>query len=344
MPGFFRRPDTLAITVLAQLVRYLEDQGMDWRGMLARAGIDPDSVDDPDGRIPVEAYIAVEAEAVRSSGDPCFGLKVGAYYRPGSWSIADAVLMNCSSLERAMSLAGRYAKLVSYLIRASARFVPGAVELVFSVPARYPPLSPHCYYTFLASLLTMLRGLTGVRLCPLRVALAGPAPDAAARAEFEAFFGCPVEFGQGRYAAAFDPAVGRLKPARPDPAALDRARRLAEAVLAKLEASGSVVDELVPLIASSLAAGGPSLRAAARELGRSPRALQARLAAEGATYRSLLRDCRRRLALEHFAAGRSVEETAFLLGFADQAAFRKAFRAWTGTTPGAARAAARAAS
>lgn len=55
---------------------------------------------------------------------------------------------------------------------------------------------------------------------------------------------------------------------------------------------------------------------------------------EGTSYAQLLDELRHRLAL-HYLDGRrvSVNETAYLLGFSDPAAFSRAFKRWTGSSP-----------
>lgn len=88
-------------------------------------------------------------------------------------------------------------------------------------------------------------------------------------------------------------------------------------------------------IVSHLAGGAPSLDALARALGVSGRTLQRHLAAEGTTHRQLLVDTRHRLALSALAhRSNSVAEVAFALGYEHPGSFIRAFRAWTGQTPG----------
>jgi AraC-like DNA-binding protein len=80
----------------------------------------------------------------------------------------------------------------------------------------------------------------------------------------------------------------------------------------------------------------------ARELGYSRQTLYRRLKAEGVTFERLLDDLRRRLALRYLRdQGLSVKESAYRLGFSDPAAFSRAFKRWTGRSPGGMRAATR---
>jgi AraC-like DNA-binding protein len=72
----------------------------------------------------------------------------------------------------------------------------------------------------------------------------------------------------------------------------------------------------------------------ARSLHMSRRTLQRKLAEADLTYQQLVDDTRRDLALRYVDdAAKSVTEITFLLGFAGQSAFTRAFRRWTGVTP-----------
>ncbi|CAJ92806.1 Transcriptional regulator, AraC-family [Cupriavidus necator] len=80
--------------------------------------------------------------------------------------------------------------------------------------------------------------------------------------------------------------------------------------------------------------GFPTLLATARHLNMTPRTLHRKLMEEGASYREILDDIRRRLAIVHLKANRlTIQEIAFTLGFSDLANFRRAFRRWEGMAP-----------
>jgi AraC-like DNA-binding protein len=74
----------------------------------------------------------------------------------------------------------------------------------------------------------------------------------------------------------------------------------------------------------------------ARELGLSRQTLYRRLKAEGVTFEQIVDRLRHRLALRFVREqGLSVKETAWRLGFSDPAAFSRAFKRWTGSSPSA---------
>jgi AraC-like DNA-binding protein len=80
--------------------------------------------------------------------------------------------------------------------------------------------------------------------------------------------------------------------------------------------------------------GEANIDCIAAKLGMSRQTLFRRLKAEGATFVGVLDELRHKLAL-HYLSGEkvSVNETAYLVGFSDPAAFSRAFKRWTGASP-----------
>jgi len=63
--------------------------------------------------------------------------------------------------------------------------------------------------------------------------------------------------------------------------------------------------------------------------------LQRRLTEQGITFQQLLDEARRELAHHYLLhSSRELNETAYLLGYADANSFFRAFHHWEGTTPG----------
>jgi AraC-like DNA-binding protein len=133
---------------------------------------------------------------------------------------------------------------------------------------------------------------------------AGAGEAAAPRRPFLSFLGEVAKAIEGR-------ASQRGAPPRPSPFQAEVERRIE------------------PLLAS----GPIGIERVARDLGYSRQTLYRRLKAEGITYEQLLDGLRRRLALRFMREGRPVKEAAYRLGFSDPAAFSRAFKRWTGSSP-----------
>jgi AraC-like DNA-binding protein len=126
-----------------------------------------------------------------------------------------------------------------------------------------------------------------------------------------------------------------------DPARRAEARRLADQALQAHEPHETLVRRVEAVIATELTQGPPRLDLVAERLGVHPKALSRRLAAQGVGYKDLLDHVRRHLAYRHLSSPLTLEEVAYRLGYSEAAAFTRAFRRWTGTSPGAYRAAKR---
>jgi AraC-like DNA-binding protein len=72
----------------------------------------------------------------------------------------------------------------------------------------------------------------------------------------------------------------------------------------------------------------------ASKLGFSRQTLLRKLKAEGVTFERVLDESRHKLALHYLGDQKiSVNETAYLVGFSEPAAFSRAFKRWTGSSP-----------
>ena len=132
--------------------------------------------------------------------------------------------------------------------------------------------------------------------------------------------------------------TARQSEARPPrPAATGIAALLGELARAIADRSAPAAPfqrEVERRIESLLATGEVRIDRVAADMGLSRQTLYRRLKDEGVTFEELLDDLRHRLALRYLRADRlSVKAAAYRLGFSDPAAFSRAFKRWTGTSP-----------
>ena len=73
----------------------------------------------------------------------------------------------------------------------------------------------------------------------------------------------------------------------------------------------------------------------AKDLGLSVRCLQMKLSKEGETFSQIVKTVRKELAKTYLQEENySIDEITYLLGFSDPSVFHRAFKNWTGVTPG----------
>lgn len=148
--------------------------------------------------------------------------------------------------------------------------------------------------------------------------------------------GCPVTFGAACNAFQFDAETLDLPLATADHELYRILTGYAEEVLARERRNGSeLIVDVEHAIASRLASGAATQEAVARALGMSARTLARRLAREGTTFFTVLRDLREILAVNYLRnSDLALGEIAFLLGYANLSSFAEAFKTWIGCSPG----------
>ncbi len=325
-------PTTLA-TLLLALHRHAGARGVDADALFAGAGIDVRVFLQPGARVRSDLVNRVWRDAEALLGDDCLGLDVAGHAHPSAADALGYAWLASATLREGMTRLARYMRIVAGIARV--RFVAGepSGELILE-PITLPPGR---HDSFFAIVVRYSRASRGDDFRPQSLALARAAPRDPSR--HAALFGCAVEFGAPSSVMRIANADldARLPTANAEIAAMTE--RMLEAQLARLDRA-DLVAQLKTRILDALPSGSPTEEEIARALALSQRTLQRRLALAGTTFGDVLDTTRRDLAFHHLAnPGRQVSEIAYLLGFAEAASFTRAFRRWTGLTPGEYRAA-----
>ncbi|MFZ5722240.1 MAG: helix-turn-helix domain-containing protein [Pseudomonadota bacterium] len=187
----------------------------------------------------------------------------------------------------------------------------------------------------IAALIAFLRRQVDNPPPPSAISFVYPAPDdATERAAYDAFFGCPVVFGDTHTRVRFPLAYLSIPMPHSDPGLRALLDRQAQALLAAMPDSDAFDRALQQIMLRRFRDGAPTLPQMAKELHVSVRTLQRRLDTRGLSWQQLLDRTREQLARQYLAdRSLSLGDIALLLGFSEQSAFTRAFRRWTGETP-----------
>lgn len=328
---------TVAAGVARGLLDYAVSKGADRAELARRAGLDATLLDDPDARVDAPAYVALMRAGQAMTGDPALALHWAEDVNLAKMSIVGLLGEASMTLLESFVQVRRYGRLVTDL-GGGERFemIHDPDGSVWSVdrrpdPNAFPELTETTF---------------GFMVCGSRVAapstwlkevhVTHPAPAHAA--EYERVFGAPVTFGSRWNALKCDPAF-LTTPVNVQPRyVFGVLSKHADALMEGLKTSGTVRGRVESLIMPVLHTGEVGIDAIASAMGLGRQTRYRRLKAEGVTFEQVLDALRHRLALDYLGGGRvSVNETAFLVGFSDPAAFSRAFKRWTGQSPRAAR-------
>jgi AraC-like DNA-binding protein len=318
----------------AGLIELAVQKGARREELHRRSGIAPELLEDQDNRVPMSSYFTLLQASKELTRDPALALEYGRTVHMQEFSILGLIFHACETVRDAIVQANRYGQLVIDVdVGTADRFQwlrrDGSLWLVDTRPDpnAFPELTEITFGRFMR----LTRPFWETPLVT-EVNVTHAAPDYAA--EYERFFEVPTRFGRDWNAMRVEEARLTERIAVQPRFAFGILSEHAEHLLQTLQGSKTTRGRVESLLMPILHTGEASMEHVADTLLVSRQTLYRQLRAEGTTFESVLDELRHRLAVHYLAAGRtSVNETAYLVGFSEPAAFSRAFKRWTGTPP-----------
>ncbi len=329
---------TASVVYLDAIVTAAADAGVDRCALLTELGVAEVALHDPDARIPFDVVARAWRLAADKTGDEVFGLHFGERAPFGAFDVIDWAVWSSSTASDAAARLAKFHRWINDAAHVTLTHDETDARIAYRIDLPWSPELRHVTEAALATYLARLRALARVRIVPRAVRFTHGSPMSAA--EHHRFFGVRVEFGAATNELVFSRAAGDLPIAGGGEPSLQRiVDRQARAMLAKLPREG-IAQVVSRCLVEMMREREPTLAGVASRLGLTPRSLQRRLDRERTSFLAVLEHVRREAALGYLAESRfEIAEIAARLGFSEPAAFHRAFRRWTGTTPRAYRAA-----
>jgi AraC-like DNA-binding protein len=286
---------------------------------------------DQDDRIPITTAHALLQSAIERTCDPDLGLKAARQIRFGDVGALDYLVCSGRTVKEAIEVASRYVRLVNDALDVRLELSENSASVRLESRVSLPRAAVD--FEMASMFQNYWRSWLPGCLSELGVLFAHPAPPDIREYE-RTFAPAALSFSAAFNGFVMSPAYLSVRLESADPKLHDIIRKHAEQVLATLPSVQSVTAEVQSLLAEELTGGEPSAAHIARRLGVSTRTLGRKLEREATTFKKLLSEVRKRLALEYVGSHDfGLSEVALLLGFSQTAAFHRAFRRWTGQTP-----------
>jgi AraC-like DNA-binding protein len=286
---------------------------------------------DPEDRIPAATALRLLEASVEATGNPDLGLDAVGEVHPGDWDVLEYAANTCLTFSEGLEVTGRYIALINEA--ASYRLERTPTHGHFRIACEMPQCRASIDFQ-LASIHAAARHWRGNEMPRgIEIWFSYPQPRSIHR-HVAVFEGCTLRF-EAEYDAYVVPLVGldkRLSNA--DPKLNQLLRRHADRLMSDLLEDEGFAGSVRRLILEGLPTGRASVELIAARLEMSRRTLLRKLDREGTTFKALLDETRRALALRYLESGQmTASDVALLLGFAQAAAFHRAFKRWTGETP-----------
>lgn len=327
-----RRPSTASGAIIRAVVDVAATLGVDPARVCADADIAYDELEREGVRVPERAVTRLWDAMEEQTGDAAIGVHLAERAAAGTWGVLAYAVRSCATLEDAWDRVRRYLPLL----------FTGSDEIVDVVDdrgvrtcgyRRLPggnPLVPASEDCVVASFVLACREAFGTPLRPVSVLFQRSAP--ADDSEHRRVLGCPVVFEAALNGVALPVDVWRAPLATHDPHLLALLDGVAEAKLAAITTDATLAQLVAAWIERRIDARAPiGVEHAARAFRCSVRSFQRSLASDETSYRALVDDARRRIALAR-VHDVNAKELAVDLGFADTTHLYRAFLRWTGRT------------
>lgn len=314
-------------TVLAAAERH----GLSRTQLLAHAGLGAQQLTDE--RWPIDDITRLWRAAAELTQDPGFGLKAGSLVGPASFNVVSFIFQSSPTLREAIALVQKFQRLISD----GGRFqIVGGDDkswLIYHPQQGELAFSPHQIEAVLAAVVSFSRWVTDHRFVPARVQFShsqlGPL------AGYQTVFQTGVDFNQAFSGLHLDNALLDRPLPQADTQLAAMHREYAAARLAALSDTPDFSAQVRHWLGLSLATGVPERSAAAEQFAMSDRVFARRLQSQGQSYSEVVDAVRKEAACTAVAdTDDTFVDIAQRLGFSEASAFNRAFKRWTGSSPG----------
>lgn len=309
-----------------------EARGLDVQQILGEYGLTPAVVGDPYTRVAHTLAARLWEEVPARVGDHAFGLHAAERWHAHTLDAFDGALRHCRTLGEIFQLLARYVRLLhdagsidisrdGGLVRIAERFTPPVV-----MPRHFGEL-------IITMWVLRARRAVGPAFALRQVEFAHPAPPRLD--EHARVLAAPLRFDAPAYAIVVDAGCLDAKVTGAEPVMSVVLERHLQDELARLPPADAFLAAAEQAARAALGDPAVDIAAIARRLGTSSRTLQRRLRDSGTSFHALMEEVRREQALRLLRDPRlTLAEVAFRTGYSEMSTFYRAFRRWTGRTPG----------
>jgi AraC-like DNA-binding protein len=322
----------VSVAIIRAFAEALSQLGVPFERTCAEAELSAARLSDPTEMVSVSEYGRFLEVAVRLSEDRAFALHVGERAQTGALHTVGYLLLNCRTMRDAIAQFVRFAALIYDEARWELREADDRATFSYEHTALDDDIAPLDAEFCIAFIVGVGRHFCGRENAPREVRFRHAAPAHAA--VYEQVFRCPVSFDQPRHEIVFKRGLLDVPQIHRDEPVAQLLRQRAEMLLTERGTEALLKQRIVDLVKYQPDLDSLDADSVARRLGLGPRTLRRRLASLNVSLLELVEAARCDLAREALAKATPIKEIADRLGYSEQSAFQRAFKRWTGMTPG----------
>ncbi len=319
-------PITISEIVVKNVLNASIQQGISLE-RLKQSDIDFDGLaKEPDASISLDKYLQIERKIRKLAGNEGFFLYVGGILDPMPLSVKHIILSSSDNQER-INYVLRYLRLICGAYRMALVEKEDTAEIYFHVsPSHYQTVST--VQMVISNIFCGLRSTYPDAIKIIRISFQHDCPEY--RQLYTDFFQVPVLFNQEENSVLFQKDV--LSMTHNGESYLKGVLiQHADHLLKELDFSEEFEGAVRKIIIENLHTGDVNIGLIEQAMNMSRQTIYRRLKKEHTSFSTLLDEIRKDCSIEYLKVKeKTIEETAFLLGYSETSAFNHAFRRWFG--------------
>ena len=315
---------------LRNIVRYLNKTGdMSSDALLKHVGLSAQQLDEP--FLPAYKVLAAMKYCAQNLG-PIVGARIGATYEVSDLGVFGYAIASTQNLGHAIEIENKYYPLLGNLLKRGSTFKEG---LMCATLYNVQNIDEESLSFFVAlgnsARMHIARSIFGDDLVYSDMQFIFDDEDN--RAEYEAIYGCPIEFNASQNGWSIERSLFSRERKHGNRADCTQYLPYCNELISNLKQNDSLVNDIQQILISC-AGDYPDIEMLASAFKISSRTLRRQLAKLGTSYQKILNKVRCQLSIEYLTRTEiSIEDISNLIGFSDVTNFRHAFKKWVGKTP-----------
>lgn len=317
--------------------RAMEASGIDLASAMEACQVDQKTLKDQESRIASSCFTALIDYCNEQLGVHDFAISIAEHFHPGTFHVLGYAMMSSNTLKDALNRVAQYKRVVSNTCELSIHEEGDQLFFemeIFSYPdTQRLVLNCDAVVAFLGTILKFSKALVGEDFHANTLYLSYPEP------EFDTqflndFFQADVQFNAAKSGLVLSSQKANEALVGANPLITQAHEKLLNEFLSRVN-KDDLIQQVKTKIYEVLPLGTPSQADIAQKIGLSLRNLQRKLSDKDSSYKEILEDTRKRLAIDYIKQSHiSLGEISYLVGFSNLSNFNRAFKRWTDLTPG----------
>jgi len=325
-------PGTIAICFVASALESVYARNLNADALLTSVGLSPTLLQVPQARVSANVYGALWRAIALILDDEFFG-QDSRRMKAGSFAMLCHSVVACKTLRQALERSLRFYALILDDISATLERTDKEARIILHERVAGASRRVFAHELLLMLLYGVSCWLVGRRIPILRTEFSYAEP--AHSVEYRLMYCVDLSFNRPHTQIAFESSYLDLPVVQNEHSIKDFLRTAPESILLKYKNGSSLAAKVRRRLRQCLPGEVPDFEELAGELNMTSATLRRRLQEEGESYQSIKDQLRRDLAISYLShSTRSVMDIALELGFSERSAFHRAFRKWTGASPG----------